>query len=178
MSLPVNVLHEFDRAKQAVGAALVWLHLGVDTLWLVREAGDASASFLALDLGTDSTARLFFRSDLPRPAELERAIDHVEDELMRAVAWIAGRSALATDHPLAQGLAQTQGLVDAVLTRDAVEASFQRLASGVLGDPSALKGLPSGRAAAATLLILRELMHHLGFSQVLVTQSRAADQRR
>jgi exopolyphosphatase/pppGpp-phosphohydrolase len=168
MTLPATVLHDFDRAKKAVGAALVWLHLGADTLWLVREGNESGAASMALDLGTDSTARLFFRSDLPRPQELERAIDHVEDELMRAVAWAAGRSVLGTDHALARGLTPTHGLTDAVLTRDAVEAAFQRLASGALGDPSALKGLPTGREVAAALLILRELMHHLGFSQVVV----------
>lgn len=171
MSLPAAVQHDFDRANQALGAPLVWLHLGADTLWLVREGDDSGAASMALDLGTDSTARLFFRSDLPMPVELERAIDHVEDELMRAVVWTAGSATLGTGHPLVQGLTQTDGLVGAVLTRDTVEALFQRLASGSLGDPSALKGLPTGREAAATLLILRELMHHLGFSQVVVVPS-------
>jgi exopolyphosphatase/pppGpp-phosphohydrolase len=164
MSLPAAVLNAHDRAKRVAHAPLVWLHLGADTLWLVREGDKSGASSLSLDLGTDSTARLFFRADLPRPQELERAIDHVEDELMRAVAWSAGPTTLATEHPLVLGLAQP----GAVVQRDAVEALFQRLASGALGDPSALKGLPSGREAAATLLILRELMHHLGFSQVVV----------
>lgn len=52
------------------------------------------------------------------------------------------------------------------LAIDAVERLLQRLASASLGDPSALRGLPAGREAAATLLILRELMHHHGFSAI------------
>ncbi|MDP2250486.1 MAG: hypothetical protein U1E02_30840 [Hydrogenophaga sp.] len=164
MSLPATVQHAFELAKQAATSPLVWLHLGRDTLWLVHESGGSGTASLSLDLGTESTARLFFRADLPRPLELERAIDHVEDELMRAVAWSGGHTMLATEHPLVRGLAPGA----AVLQRDAVEALFQRLVSGALGDPSALKGLPSGREAAATLLILRELMHHLGFNQVVV----------
>jgi exopolyphosphatase/pppGpp-phosphohydrolase len=164
MSLPTAVLNAFDRTKQAAIAPLVWLHLGADTLWLVREGDDAGADFLALDLGTDSTARLFFRTDVPRPAEMERAIDHVEDELMRALAWSGGSSTLVTDHALVRGLAPDEG----TLTLEALESLFQRLASGALGDPSALRGLPAGREAAATLLILRELMHHLKFNQVVV----------
>jgi exopolyphosphatase/pppGpp-phosphohydrolase len=164
MSLPASVQHAFELAKQAATSPLVWLHLGRDTLWLVHGSGGCGAASLSLDLGTESTARLFFRSDLPTPQELERAIDHVEDELMRAVAWSGGHTVLATEHLLVCGLAPDA----AVLQRDAVEALFQRLVSGALGDPSALKGLPSGREAAATLLILRELMHHLGFNQVVV----------
>ena len=164
MSLPTAVRHDFDRAQQAAGVPLVWLHLGADTLWLVREGDAQGADSMSLDLGTDSTARLFFRSDLPLPVELERAIDHVEDELMRALAWTGGSATLATDHSLVRGLAQTE----TSLSLESVEALFQRLASGALGNPSALKGLPAGREAAATLLILRELMHHLKFNQVVV----------
>ncbi|MDP1687515.1 hypothetical protein [Hydrogenophaga sp.] len=164
MSLPAFVQHAFNRARQALEAPLVWLHLGEDTLWLVRQHGAGGVASLDLELGTHSTARLFFKSDPPRPAELERAIDHVEDELMRALVWIGGRATLVTDHALVRSFAQTE----AVLSLDVVEVLFQRLASGSLGDPSALKGLPAGREAAATLLILRELMHHLKFNQVVV----------
>lgn len=168
MNVPSAVQEAFERARDDVDVPLVWLHLGADTLWLVQDSDDIGASSMALDLGTDSLARLFFRSDLPTPLELERAIDHVEDELTRAVAWTAGRAVLGTDHPMARVMASGHGLANNVLTRDGVEAAFQCLASGALGDPSALKGLPRGREAAATLLILRELMHHLSFHLVAV----------
>ncbi|WP_300654844.1 hypothetical protein [Hydrogenophaga sp.] len=168
MNVPSAVKDVFERARKVVDARLVWLHLGADTLWLVRESEDIGASSMALDLGTDSFAQLFFRSDLPSPLELERAIDHVEEELMRAVTWKAGCAVLGTDHPMARAMASGHGLANTVLTREVVEAAFQRLASGLLGDPSALKGLPSGREAAATLRILRELMHHLSFRLVTV----------
>ncbi|WP_332745800.1 hypothetical protein [Hydrogenophaga sp.] len=146
----------------------VFLRLGATATWLARDGDEEQGRSLALDLGSASTAQRFFRGDLPTPLELERAIDHVEDELMRATAWTAGRSTLVTDHPLVRALAQAEGQAGAVLTRDVVEGLFQRLASGALGDPSALRGLPAGKEAAASLLILRELMHHLGFSQVEV----------
>ncbi|MES2839608.1 MAG: hypothetical protein V4794_04975 [Pseudomonadota bacterium] len=147
----------------------VFLRLGTTGAWLALDGDEEQTNSLALDLGTASTAHRFFRDDLPTPLELERAIDHVEDELMRAVAWTAGRSTLVADHPLMRALAQAEGQSsETVLTREVVEGLFQRLASGALGDPSALRGLPAGQEAAATLLILRELMHHLGFSQVVV----------
>lgn len=164
MSLPDDVQQGFDRARLAVATPLVWLHMGEDTLWLVRRNGAHGLASLDLELGTHSTARLFFKSDPPRPAELERAIDHVEDELMRALVWSGGRATLVTDHELVRSLAQTE----AVLSLEVVEALFQRLASASLGQTSALKGLPPGREAAAALLILRELMHHLKFNQVVV----------
>jgi hypothetical protein len=56
--------------------------------------------------------------------------------------------------------------VGAGLTRDAVEALFQRLASRALVMPVATAELPHGREVAAALLILRECMRHLGFDRV------------
>lgn len=166
MLLPSRVQQDFQRAKAQLEAAPVWLHLGADSLWLVREGEGGVPVSLALDLGTDRTAQRFFQSERPTPMELERAIDHVEDEVMRASAWAAHRLPLATNHPIVHSLAQGQGA--SLLSQAVVEALFQRMASGALGDPSALKGLPEGREAAATLLILRELMHHLSFAEVAV----------
>jgi hypothetical protein len=133
MSLPTAVRHDFDLAQRAAGVPLLWLHLGADTLWLVRE-GDAQ--------GADSMS----------------------------LAWTGGSATLMTDHSLVRGLAQTE----ASLSLEWVEMLFQRLASGALGDPSALKGLPAGRESAATLLILRELMHHLKFNEVVVAPASPA----
>ena len=56
----------------------------------------------------------------------------------------------------------------ASLTRDGVEALFQRLASRSLGTPVPASELPEGREVAAAALILRECMHHLGFARVVV----------
>ena len=51
-------------------------------------------------------------------------------------------------------------------TIEAVERLFQRLASASLGDPMARRGLPTGNRFVATALILREFMHHLGFTSI------------
>ena len=56
------------------------------------------------------------------------------------------------------------------MTIEVVEQWFQRLASASLGQPGALQGLPSGREAAATLLVLREFMHHRGHTSIVVVE--------
>ena len=50
------------------------------------------------------------------------------------------------------------------------EQWFQRLASASLGQPRALQGLPAGREAAATLLVLREFMHHRGHASIVAVE--------
>lgn len=137
------------------------LHLGERHTTLARGA-DASVE---LAIGPQRLAEEFFRHEPPTPHELERAIDAVEDEVMRARSMRAEGGELVTTDPVLRLFAVAEASVP-TLAIDAVERLFQRLASASLGDPSSLRGLPSGREAAAALLILRELMHHLGFSAV------------
>jgi exopolyphosphatase/pppGpp-phosphohydrolase len=137
------------------------LHLGERHITLARGA-DAG---MTLAIGPQRVAEAFFRHELPTPHELELAIDAVEDEVMRARSMHADGDQLLTTDPTLHLFAVAEANVP-TLTIEAVERLFQRLASASLGDPSALRGLPSGCEAAAALLILRELMHHLGFSVV------------
>jgi exopolyphosphatase/pppGpp-phosphohydrolase len=137
------------------------LHLGERHTTLARGT-DAGVT---LAIGPQRVAEEFFSHELPTPQELERAIDAVEDEMMRVRSMHAEGGELITADATLRLFAIAEASVP-MLTIDAVERLFQRLASASLGDPSALRGLPSGREAAAALLILRELMHHLGFSAV------------
>jgi hypothetical protein len=57
---------------------------------------------------------------------------------------------------------------NARLALDEVEHMFQKLAAVSEGRPVASGGVPSGAAFAATLLILREFMHHLGFEAITI----------
>lgn len=52
------------------------------------------------------------------------------------------------------------------LSIDALERTFDRLTSVALGRPASQEGLPDDKPFAATLLILRELMHHLQFASI------------
>ena len=130
---------------------------------LVRVAGSATP----LALGFELMAETCLRHDPPTAAELERAIEAIEDELMLARRSLPGGMG---QHLLAQGAAlnEVAGAADAPaeLPLDAVERLFQRLASESLGNPSARQGLPAGNRFVATVLILREFMHHLGFASL------------
>ena len=127
-----------------------------------------SAPEVALAVGARDIAGRFFRHAPPTPFELERAIDAVEDALTSSRLQHAARGELVTNDPLLREwvtASSPQG--DGVrLTRDEVEAMFQRLASASLGHPPALAGLPTEGDAAAALLILRECMHHLGYGGI------------
>lgn len=150
--------------RQWPSATPVRLDLGPATLsWCRWSDGEVLAT---LPLGDVAIGHRFFAAERPTPVELERGIDFVEDALMLALPhWPASAVLLSTD---ARWLTDT-GLAGEAkkvgftkLPTAAVEAAFQRLASGALGDASAWRELPPGREAAARLLVLRETLHHLG----------------
>jgi exopolyphosphatase/pppGpp-phosphohydrolase len=127
--------------------------------------GTAIGGAAVLPFGPRSLASERFRHDPPTPLELEQAIDVVEDALSATRLPWADRGTLLAADPWVRALPglETDG---AELSRERVEAMFQQLASASLGHPGARAGLPAGGEAAATLLILRECMHHLGFEAV------------
>jgi len=135
-------------------ARQTWLELGPDAV-------------VVLPLGPRNIASDCLRHDPPTALEVEQAIDVIEEALLRAGLPQAPRGTIVTSSTLLRAL---PGLErdGAVLARDAVEALFQRLASAALGHPSALAGMPMGADVAAALLILREIMHHLGYDAVRV----------
>jgi hypothetical protein len=117
-----------------------------------------------LALGWHSVARDHFKHDPPSPLDLENAIAAVEDELGRAHKGIAKGAVLLTHDAAVGQIAVATGVspgAEMTLARDAVERAFERLASRA-------PGLPAGGEFAATLLILRELMHHLDFATILI----------
>jgi exopolyphosphatase/pppGpp-phosphohydrolase len=121
---------------------------------------------VTLQVGTQALAETVLRHDPPTPAELEHAIDVVEDALSGLHLAPTDGECLVTADALLLALPGL-GAHGGSLTRDAVEQLFQRLASRALGMPMSASELPPGRETAAALLILRECMHHLGFDRVV-----------
>ena len=64
------------------------------------------------------------------------------------------------------------GVSGTTMTIETVEQWFQRLAAASLGQPGAMQGLPAGREAAATLLVLREFMHHRSHAFIIAVEPR------
>ena len=153
--------------------AMTLLHIGAEqTVVTVGRQSDPAAS-LVLAIGSQKTARDYFKHAPPSPLEVENAIAVVEDEVTRAKAMIPPGSGLFTADAGARAIAIHSGVVDAASMRlsiDALERTFDRFAAVSLGRPAAHEGLAENAEFAATLLILREFMHHLQFAQITISQ--------
>jgi exopolyphosphatase/pppGpp-phosphohydrolase len=118
---------------------------------------------LRLAIGFEATAAAHFHHHPPAAVEFERAIDAIEEEVMKARAVAGSDSSLVVEGGTARELAIALGGAESA-TLEAVETLFQQLAAASLGQTAARHSLPAGGRFAAALLILREFMHHLGFS--------------
>jgi hypothetical protein len=115
-----------------------------------------------LSIGWSTIAR-DFRRDQPSPLELENAIAAIEDEIARARSSIAAEAAVATEEETIRDIALAAGIArgdEMVLTIDAVENTFERLTRP--------PGLSADHRFAATLVILREIMHHLQIASIAI----------
>ena len=152
----------------------ICLHIGDDATTVTALPGVAPLSLL---LGTQRTAAAFFRNAPPTAAELENAIMAVEDEVTRARTLVAGQTDLWTTDDAIRQIALLYGAPDESemeLPIAAVERMFDLLAAMVQGRPASSAGIPTDTGFAATLLILREFMHHLQFAAIRVLASPAA----
>jgi exopolyphosphatase/pppGpp-phosphohydrolase len=148
---------------------LAVLHIGDDHTGLAVGQGADVRATLTLAMGSQRTAREFFRHTPPSPLELENAIATVEDEVTRARTLAQPHPRLYTSDASIRAIAALSGVTlgDRMeLSLEAMERSFDRLTSISLGKPAAQMSLPADNGFAATLLILREFMHHLQFASI------------
>jgi hypothetical protein len=98
----------------------------------------------------------------PSALQLERAIDDVEMAIEQSGLAHAERDELRTNPHLC-GLLPPAFYAPGVFSRNAVEAEFSRLVATAEAVTGLRPATVADGEAAAALLLLRELMHHLGF---------------
>ncbi len=159
------------RQSASASACIVALHIGAQQCGIAVGSGSLPDLVKLCPLGSERTAQQYFKTTPPTPRALENAIQLVEDVVMplRAVipreAQLFSMDAGIREIALLAGAAPSEPLH---LSLEAMERVFNRLAAVVEGSSAVYQGLPESNHFAATLLILREFMHHLQFAHLLV----------
>jgi exopolyphosphatase/pppGpp-phosphohydrolase len=149
------------------------LHIGEQETAVATGAGVEAEQILILPIGSGRTAAEFFIHTPPTPGEIENAIVKVEDEITRAREMIVGYPTLVTSDTSVREIAQIangQKWSTQQISIEAVEQVFELLARHSQGRPASIAGIPDSLAFAASLLILREFMHHLKFTSIRVAE--------
>ncbi|MEO5672698.1 MAG: hypothetical protein ABIR26_18580 [Ramlibacter sp.] len=150
---------------------MVELHIGKSrTSFRVPGTGTQPDITHAAAVGFRGTAAAYFLHSPPTPGEMERAIEAVEDVVMPLHLLVSPADGpLVTSDASIGHIAQLAGVAGGAemkLGLGELERVFNRLASVVVGSPAASAGIPEGPDFAATLLILRECLHHLDFDSI------------
>ena len=174
----ISLRYAAIRSLHGDAGRITVLRIGTEQTGLAMGNGVDPPSTGVLALGSNRTAREHFKHSPPSALELENAIVAVEDELARARRMIPDGSTLYTADAALREIATLSGAGDDYpvrLSLAALERTFDRLAAMALGRPASHEGLPTANAFAATLLILREFMHHLQFSSITLIESNGRD---
>lgn len=157
------------RAREQLGGHVTALEFG-DSVSAVAVGDQAEPTrVIRLALAPGMLARKYLQAPRPGEAAIEAAIADVEERVMPLRALLpAGSRCVSGDHRVAW-IARELGLPAGpwvALTIDAVEDGFNRWASIALGRPASRERLPTTPEFAASLLMLREWLHHLGFAGI------------
>ena len=145
------------------------LHIGAEQTDVAVGTSAQPQALHALPIGFERTAREHFRTTPPTPLAMENTITTVEDHVMPLHRVLPREARLFTQDAALRDIALLAGAVAGqALSLEAMERCFDDLTAVVLGTPAARLGVPDTQAFAATLLILREFMHHMQFAQLEV----------
>ena len=168
-----DILRDYARARATVapGEPLTLIEIGRECTTLVSGTDDTARDVIALNIGFVKTAKEFFKHNPPTPRELEEAIATIEDELARARTIIVTDSMLITTDKIVPEIARTAAIgsmSEPMLSIEVVEQLYQRFAVVTSGAPGTQKESDFYAVHAATILILREAMHHLRYAAIRV----------
>jgi hypothetical protein len=123
-----------------------------------------------VEAGPNAISDQHFGNGTLTPIALERAIEWTEDRIQAARLQLSAGAGLATHAPEIRHLAELAGLQGTTLHLriDAVEQLFSRLVLQAFGQSSPQDSLPYSPRVFASVVMLREMLHHLHFDGVTV----------
>lgn len=167
-----DAIHQrYASLRKSVSPAtpIVLLHIGDEHTWVASGSGVEPDQVLLLEMGAKRTSIEFFKHIPPSPLEIENAITAVEDEVTRACVVTREHGPLYSTDERVDDMPRMLGYSDGlagVLSIEQVESLFEQLAARSEGRPASQVDIPDDPRFTATLLILREFMHHLNFHNV------------
>lgn len=159
------------QAELLAGQPVTTLHIGGSHTTLASGRGEGEPALRSIAIGSRVTAATCFAYASPTEAELQSAASLIEQAVIPASAMLAAGSALYTADSGIRQIAIASGLQaqpEMLLTLQELEQTVERVTAVALGRPGAPDDLPSDPAFAATLLILRACLRHLGFDRIVI----------
>ncbi len=152
--------------KQSINTRV--LNIDKQSLSFEYKKEDALQKVIELPLGYEAISSKFFKSSMLTEAETEYAINYIEDHLMSNKEFINHQETLESKSKSIADVLSKNGLLQGEHSRKTIEDLFNNYARIVMGTPSTLMDIEITKDDFATLLVLREVMHHLNFESISI----------
>lgn len=121
---------------------------------------------ITLNIGYELVANRHFKRDIPSEAQVEYAINDIEDALMSRKELVNQNQDLLCNDQILSDIISKQGETKSDFTREEIENLFSKYAYVSLGDPVSRIQSDIEPNDYAYILILREITHHLNFKHI------------
>ncbi|RKS87654.1 hypothetical protein DES39_0895 [Orbus hercynius] len=124
---------------------------------------------LSMNIGYQTLIEHDFNQRFPTPYTTELAITTIEDEIARAIAnWQPGQVLVTHNKHIGEMITHFKlgNLYTNRITTEQVEHLFNRFVGAMSGAPWQSTHLPESIEFIAILVIVRELLHHLGIEGI------------
>jgi len=152
--------------------SIVALHLGDDESMLAWGTADRPSQYSSLSIGLSALANRIMSNGHLSELGMEQIIAEVEDIVMPLHTQLPASAKLFSADKMIAELAHWAGMADKtapwLLSVDTVESLFNRQVALAQGRPASQDNLPTTGRFSATLLVLREWLHHLHFDEIMV----------
>jgi hypothetical protein len=126
-----------------------------------------------IQVGAAAGVRLILEKGHLTGPKVEAVIEEIEELLMPALRHLPGASHLLVSGPELAGVMRQLASNGGAVSISAVEALFNQVAAIATGSPARVQHIPTDPGFVLCLVLLREVMHHGGFSSVSVVPSRS-----
>lgn len=125
----------------------------------------ADHSQLVINVGYDSVIKYDFKHHFPNAYQTEMAIITIETAIEQVMTQWQKTSILQTDNHEIKKIAHYFNN-EKSLNTEQIERMFNRVADIIAGSPRQRDLLPDSLEFTASLLILREVLHHLNIEEI------------
>lgn len=120
---------------------------------------------ISLPIGYEQIASQYFKHNIPTVAEVDYAINVIEDELMSNKSLINNNETLICSDKILIDILTKNIELKNIFTRQEIEDLFSKYANVSMGEPLSRYYLDINPNNYAAMLILREIMHHLNYNE-------------
>lgn len=121
---------------------------------------------LNLKLGFEYIAKNYFKREIPLEDEIEYSINYIEDELMSNKDLFNKDEILIIENKFLNEILEDESKKEYSI--EEIESIFSQYAYLSMGSPIKNKSLKITHNHYATILLVREILHHLNFEKMII----------